>query len=683
MAQQIDVPGMGVIEFPDGMSDQDIVSAIQKLQKPQEQAPLAKLEGAIRSRLPDVVNKAIDVVGQPASGVLEGVAGMVNMPADIARAGGEAMGISPQYLPKSTEELKQIGMEQGITAQPPTSAGGRIARRVGQEVGAGLTAAVPILKAADVGAKGVAGFRGAIQAAATDPLKYATGEITASAGAGAGAGVAKEVAPDSKAAEITGMLVGSMVPAAVPGTVRYLLRGGEASRQAMVKNMQQFSEAGIEPTVGMATGRYVNQQIESGLAILPSSSGRMAVYAEQTSQRLRDNVDNVTAGLSKLRSSDAAGTAIQKGIKGWVSNVKSRWRSLDSQVAKYVQPGDKVALRNTRAVMADMADPVNAAAFPQIAAIAKRLDDVSQTGQIAYQDLRTIRSAVGGLIPESYAASLPQGQLKKLYAALSTDLRDHLAQNPAALKAFERSNSYYSAAMKRLDESLAPVTASDIPERVYMALERSGHAGRTVINAVKRSIGKDNWDVVAATVFQRMGRAPAGAQTAAVDAFSAGTFLTNWAKYAQNKGTMESLLHGTSGGTQFVHDMNAVAKVAEKMREAGRVFNNPSGTARAIANIGLGTGILNTVLLGYPVAAAATIGTAVLANMSARAFTNPKFVRFLAKSSQLPIERLPTLTARLGASLANEPEDVQVEIANYLSMLSDQFSQQSAAKGDR
>lgn len=694
------------IEGPEGATEEQAFAILQQhlgdqpapdtRAKTDPEAPLARMNKAVTDLMPDFVNKVVDATGQPASGVLEGVAGMLNLPGNIVRAVGEKLGVDPNFLPMSTEEIKRAGIERGVTAEESDSAAGRVARRVGEEIGAGLTAAAPILKAADAGVKGAAAFRPAIDAARAAPAGFVAADAGAAAGAGVGAGVAQEIAPESKGAEIVGLLAGAVAPTAAAGSVRRLVRGGDGTRRVMEQSIKEFAEAGTSPTVGMATRRRFNESVESGLAILPGSSGRMAAYSEKTARQLYDRVDQITAGIAPIRSADTAGVAVKQGIKGYVQNFKNRWRSLDAKVAKVVAPNAPIAVPNARALMAELADPVNAAAFPQLAQLSQRLDSISQGGTMAYGDLRTFRSSVGGLIPESYAANLPQGQLKKLYAALTEDLRVHLRGNdPKLLAAFERSNKYYQSAMKRLDESLAPLTSHDIPERVFLALERSGQAGRTVINAAKRSIGKENWDVVAATIFQRMGKAPAGAQNAATEAFSANTFLTNWAKYGQNRGTLEALLQGTSAGPQFVKDMNAVAKVAERIREAGRVFANPSGTARAIANVGLGTTVAssiiratgNAAMLTTAGAAAATgnLKTAAVvlsvaggANMSARAFTNPKVVRFLAQSTRVPTERLPGLVARLGNSLASEPEDVQVEVATFLDLLSDEFSQQAA-----
>lgn len=650
----------------------------------QKQSFLKRIDKAMYDALPDAGKQVVDVLKHPASGVTEGLASLLNLPNEVVRAIGEAVGADPSNLPISTAELKGKIQETGLTAEDPTDGLGRVTRRMGQEVGAAGLAAVPVLKAAEAGVKGYKVFRPAIEAAKANAGKFVAADLGAAASGGAGAGIAKEIAPESRASEFIGTLLGAAAPTAAAGSLRALVRGGDGTRKAMEQSVKEFAEAGVTPTVGMATGRRFNEAVEAGLAILPGSSGRMAVYAESTARKLYDRVDDVTAGLSPLRSTDTAGAAIQSGIKGFVSNFKDTWRKLDAGVAKYVKPDDVVPMRETRIVLTELADPINVAAYPQIGNVAKRLDEISPGGSMRYVDLRTLRSSVGGLIPDSYASNLPQGQLKRLYAAMSNDLRNHLqTTNPKALAAFNRSNQYYTAAMSRLDERLAPLTASDIPERVFLALERSGHAGRTVINAAKRSIGKDNWDVVAATVFQRMGTATPGAQNVAGDVFSVQTFLTNWAKYGESKGALEALLQGTSGGAKFVKDMNAIAKVSEHFRKAGRVFANPSGTARAIANVGLGTSIATSALTGNLHAAATILTIAGGANLSARGFTNPDFINFLARSTEVPAARLPGLIARLGTQLQTAPESVQVEMAAFLDRLSDEFSVKSQQQGDR
>lgn len=75
MAQQIDVPGMGVVEFPDGMSDADITAAIQKNMPKDE--PSGSVSGAVKSL---------------GVGLAEGVTGLAGLPGDLYHLGLRALG---------------------------------------------------------------------------------------------------------------------------------------------------------------------------------------------------------------------------------------------------------------------------------------------------------------------------------------------------------------------------------------------------------------------------------------------------------------------------------------------------------------------------------------------------------------------------------------------------------------
>lgn len=675
-------------------------------------SPIQKLNKWISDKMPQPVNEAVDVAAQPASGVVEGLSRMVMLPADIQKTvDGLAQGLDNKAVqavvlsnpvlqilvgsswvrqklgaPQVTgsEELNKSMIDAGVTAPPAADGTGSVLRRTFEEIGANAIPAGGILRAASKAPEalstGSSVLREMTAAARSDPGKFIRQDMIASAGGGLGAGIAKELDPGSSASEMLGLMTGTITPTAAVGTLRRLVRGGDGTRKVMEQTVKEFADAGVAPTVGMATRRRANEAVEAGLAILPGSSGRMAAYSERTARQLYDNVENVTAGLSPIRAPDAAGRGIKKGIEGYIQQFKAKWRTMDSEVATSLPPNAAVSVPETRLAIEKLVDPATSTAFPQLKPLADRLETLIKDGAMAHKDLRTFRSSVGGLIPESYAANLPEGLLKDLYRAMTVDLRSHLAAvDKASLRAFDRSNKYYTAGLKRLDESLAPLTSGDIPERVFFALERSGHAGPTVINAAKRSIGRENWDAVVGTIMQRMGMANSGAQGMAGDVFSVETFLTNWNKYARNRGTIEALLSGTSGGSQFAKDMTAVAKVAERFREAGRVFSNPSGTARAIANIGLGTSVASSALSTRWGTLTKILAIATGANQAAGAFTNPKFVHFLAQTTRVPPERVPGLVARLSSQMASEPETVQHGVAAILDTLSDMFSEEASA----
>lgn len=75
MSQQIDVPGMGIVEFPDGMSDAAIAAAIQK------SAPK-----------PEPSSSATGVAKSLGTGLAEGVIGLAGIPGDLYHMGLRALG---------------------------------------------------------------------------------------------------------------------------------------------------------------------------------------------------------------------------------------------------------------------------------------------------------------------------------------------------------------------------------------------------------------------------------------------------------------------------------------------------------------------------------------------------------------------------------------------------------------
>jgi hypothetical protein len=99
MPQQIDVPGMGVVEFPDGMSDAAIAAAIQKNMPKQE--PSGSVTGAAKSL---------------GVGLAEGVTGLAGLPGDLYHLGLRALGdnLTPESNYGSNAIKKSI---EGVTGE--------------------------------------------------------------------------------------------------------------------------------------------------------------------------------------------------------------------------------------------------------------------------------------------------------------------------------------------------------------------------------------------------------------------------------------------------------------------------------------------------------------------------------------------------------------------------------------
>lgn len=139
MPQQIDVPGMGVVEFPDGMSDQQIVAAIQA-NAPAKAPAVDKLADSAKGAGIGLVKGALDTLATPAKPLEMAVEGLRG----AGVAGAKAMGVPvPEFLSKPAPTyagLMQSGIER-VTGPfyEPKSTEGKVS-----EVAASLLPALAI-----------------------------------------------------------------------------------------------------------------------------------------------------------------------------------------------------------------------------------------------------------------------------------------------------------------------------------------------------------------------------------------------------------------------------------------------------------------------------------------------------------------------------------------------------------
>jgi hypothetical protein len=87
MPQQIEVPGMGVVEFPDGMSDDQISAVIQRVSPPSQRPQLKAPPAGPPS---DVAGYAMDVAKSAGTGLAQGAIGLAGLPGDLQAVAGEA-----------------------------------------------------------------------------------------------------------------------------------------------------------------------------------------------------------------------------------------------------------------------------------------------------------------------------------------------------------------------------------------------------------------------------------------------------------------------------------------------------------------------------------------------------------------------------------------------------------------
>ena len=486
------------------------------------------------------------------------------------------------------------------------------------------------------------------------------------AAAAIGGAVANQIDPRLTA-------LGAMAPA-VASQVGANLKNAVAAKAA--PTVQTFKEAGATPSVGQAMDNVFLHGLENLASKFPGGAGVMQKFIEgqQRSFGLK-----ARTGVS----TEDAGRAIEKGITGtggFLERTNATWKNLDSAVAAKIPKGSTFSPSNTNAALDELTSTVKGASNltgslvnPKIQQIKDALlaDQGGMAGNpIPYEALKLTRTRVGSMLDDALVSGVPNGELKKLYGALSEDMK--AAANKAGAGAeFTRQNNFYRARMDRIESVLDRVIGKNKqPEDIFKTFMPTDPDQANKVRSVMRSLGPAERQVVSEAVANRLGRARPGVQDVEGDIFSSETFLTNWNKLSP--GAKANLFPDPP----LRENMDRIAKASSNIRTGKGVYANPSGTAGSFAAYSiylapmtaLGASVSGTGgAAGVLASAAASAGGA---NIGARMMTNPKIVEWLATPVKPNSLQATSHLARLGVIYNNtRDEQLKEELSNYISSL--------------
>jgi hypothetical protein len=479
----------------------------------------------------------------------------------------------------------------------------------------------------------------------------------------ASAAVGGALANEALGPEWTG--VGAMTPAGAT-------QAGAAAKRAIAERvqprMETFKQAGTEPSVGQATEFNFVQGFENLLSKFPGGQGIFRKFSENQTKQLGETAKT---GVS----SEDAGRAIEKGVTGFLARTKETWKQLDEQVAAKIPQGSAFQPANTVKALDELTAPVagaekttGALVNPKVAEIRANIaeDLKANNGQMPFEAIRALRTKVGSMLDESIVSGVPQGELKRLYGALSKDL-EAAANQAGAGKEFARQNDFYRSRMDRIEGTLERVLGKT-PEETFAKFMPKDANQATTVRATMRSLDPEQRKVVQEAVVNRLGRATPGKQNEAGDVFSPETFLTNWNKLSP--GAKQQLFSDPA----VSKNMDALASVSENLRTGAKVFANPSGTAGAAAPMGIGYLVARgavSAVTGDIAGAVYHLGTAGAlmggASIGAKMLTSPKVVEWLAQYPKVAPEAAAMHLARLGV-IYNETKDeaLKGELAQFI-----------------
>lgn len=583
---------------------------------------------------------------------------------------------SGSYRDEAKALADRIGLPQAQTA------GDRVLGDVGEALtGTGLTlgAGGGLNALAGLSQRAAqAGVAPALRTAAAPPNQLAQflsaqpGLQTASAAGGSAASSLTRENGGSEGQQVAAGLVGGLGPglvgAGAGAATRGIVRGrsGEQMRNALA----DFEAMGATPSVGQASGNRLIQGTENLLAGGPTSAGVMNRFSERQADQIGGGLRQMADDFTPNASAERAGRAVERGVETFGRNVGAQKRALYWQADRFIPEDTPVALGNTMQAVARLTTPMQGASAttgalvnPRLAALRQTLvDDLAAgNGQIPYAALKRIRTNIGEQISDySLSPDTPTRELKQLYAGLSRDMEAAAqAQGPEAVRAAKRANNYTRVAADRLEQVQRVIDKNGGPEKVYAAAMSGTRDGGTTLRAVMQSLPKEGQEAVTGAVIKRMGLANPNAQDATGDAFSAATFLTNWNKVSPEAKRALFDRHGPA----FSKDMDRIARVAENIKSGSQVFANPSGTANRAASMTYGAALVGSLFTGGT--APLAVGGAI-ANLGARAVTNPDVVKWLARGTNLPQGAIPGYLNAMAVEGQRKSDEDLVELASEL-----------------
>jgi len=198
---------------------------------------------------------------QLASGMTEGAANFLSLPntvemglRSIGPAIGNAMGGNFAYpegsvLPDMGQSFRNFANNTGAMTAPSNDMGGRIARRVGQEIGSNI---LPMAGTVSKGAN------------LTRALAQGGAELGLTTASGLGAGIANEISPGNPIADMAGQGLGLLTGVGLMEGGRRLITPNPLPPERMAV-LQSLKNEGIDLTAGQATGSARLKALESEL----------------------------------------------------------------------------------------------------------------------------------------------------------------------------------------------------------------------------------------------------------------------------------------------------------------------------------------------------------------------------------------------------------------------------------
>jgi hypothetical protein len=489
-----------------------------------------------------------------------------------------------------------------------------------------------------------------------------------------------------------GQAVAPLIVKGFKGAITGFGKTGKATSERLAN----YIDAGVTPSLGQVTQKQGIQTVELILGNIPGSSGKIASVASKAQDDLgKAALKIATKNINKTLPATEVqvGRVIKNGIKdgvnssnGFVGRFQSKAGVLFGEVDNFIKKDSLISLNGTIKSLEDLVTPIKGAEATSLVFKNQFLDDIlkgfntdlaKNGGRMPYQAIKSIKQKIGNKLSSfDLINPVDKTQLKLVYGALSKDLESYLKGNVKGLNALSRANNYYKSGLSRIDNYLEPIYKNSDPDRIASLLLNTGKEGATRLNAIKKSLTTEQYDVFLSNIMERLGRlqpgqALSGDLVEGAGKFSSETFLTNFNRLS--KEAQESLFKGKGWTSGMQKDFSKILNISNFIRQSGRTFKNPSGTADRVVGQGMMLGAAGSLAVNP---AFALVGLPLVIGSSrvvAGLMTNPRFIKWLAQGIKIgqnkgvdgAIEHL----GRLGVIMGNADSESRQFINEYLQMI--------------
>ena len=465
---------------------------------------------------------------------------------------------------------------------------------------------------------------------------------------------------------------------------------GGAIRKALTRGKNEIAGAtsgeivraaermGVDLQPAMISTSQTIQGVTNAAMKAPISSDMVQPAYRKTIDQLKTYNDNIVKALTGGDGGrESAGTAISAGVDAGLNRFKAQANILYGKVGSAIPANAKIEPTNFRAALGQSAqrfadNPEFKEGFDS--AFISKLKSMDKGSDFTWKTLSNMRTEIGAKLDDELMGDASNAELKRLYAALSSDMESMATAHPNAKSYFDAASGFWKAGRDVIDNQISPLVRKKLPEQIYASLYDTSKRCGTQINTLLGMIPEKNRQRVVGEVLHEMGRSTPGKQSVDGDLFSPATFVTNYAKLPPK--TKDALFKGEytamDGAMRRLADsVKDVATVSGSIKDMEKMANSSGTAGQSVFMAVISGGFAGGAFSGNvaEAATAAAIGGSTLYG-TGKLLTSPAFINWLANSAKAgtpaQIQGQMVTLRRIAAGNSNLEKPINSFIENML-----------------